>query len=144
MKKIFALILVFFVIGLIIGTVIAKPKIKIPNIKDDISENKKQKMKLKFNADGYKINKCEWINSCLFCNINIGKLKIKDRAITCDFQNDKYLQDSDGNLVEVSLQDLVDFEVIKIVNAHTKDANIQEEITLKNKQKNWRAHSHEI
>jgi len=108
---------------LMMGGVIAGMSMgNTPDITTDITKNEKIEMKEKFDATGYMINSCWWIDECYFCNIKIGELSLTKRAITCNFEEDRKIYNETGSWIDdMGMQDLVDEDVIQIVKAHTKD-----------------------
>jgi len=140
-KEIIALILTFLLLGMVIAS-----NLKKPDIKTDLTIEQKKIMKQKFNATGYKVEDCWWDKKCYFCNIAIGNLTNK-RAITCNFEEDRKVYREEDclrkpcSLVVVdilSMQDLIDKDVIQIVQAHTKEKKIKpDDKGMKGKIKKW-------
>ena len=111
---------------LMIGIVVAGVSLtNTPDITTDITKDEKIEMKEKFDATGYKINECWWIDECYFCSIEIGELSLDKRAITCNFEEERKIYNETGSLIgNMKMQDLVDKDIIQVVQSHTKDKDI--------------------
>ncbi len=117
-----------------------------PDIKTDITAEQKTIMREKYNAEGYKIGSCLWINECYFCDYGVGDLKLNKRMITCNFEEDRKILELNescktcnpiivGNL---TMQDLIDKDVTQVVQAHTKEKEVMpDNQNMKDKEKSW-------
>lgn len=118
-----------------------------PDIKKDINQDEKDIMKEKYDAEGYEISNCWYVDECYFCDIKIGKLNLDKKMITCDFNKDskirrKVCRDNGVCKTKVvnnlTMEELVDKKVINIVKAHTKKKEVKDDDKgLENLRKKW-------
>lgn len=107
--KLKTILFIILVSGIVLSAGVM-PIIK-PDITTDLTEQQKAIMRQKYNAFGYKIINCFWIENCYFCDYELGRLNMTKRMITCDIKTD--LNEN------ITMQDLVDKDVIQVVKAHT-------------------------
>lgn len=117
-----------------------------PDITKDIPEQAKELMKKEYNAGGYEVENCWWVDECYFCNIKIGKLDVK-RAITCNWEEDKKIKEisyeNGTKQVKVignyTLEDYIDFDVIEIAKKHYEHSEETKQEDDKNvgRKKSW-------
>jgi len=86
-------------------------------------------MKQKYNAEGYLIHNCYWIEECYFCDYSLGTLNLTKRMITCNTGKDL--------TKDITLQDLVDKDVIQVVKSKTYTTTTATDPQLKGKIKKW-------
>jgi len=118
-----------------------------PDLKKDLTNEQLNKMLSNYGAKGYLIVDCGWKDSCYFCDYTIGTLKLKDRMITCNFDDDKKiyglecknvtyrdLEDENGKLydetreecetvqlADLSMEELVVIDVTQLIRKRTLD-----------------------
>ena len=136
MKRVYLIIILSM---LLIGGVIAtkfggtlQPHSR-PDITKDLTKQEKQIIKQKYNADAYKLDLCWWEDNCYFCDIRVGKLILKRKAITCNFEKDKQMNVREcrengvciNTKITLTMAELVDKKITKMLKYHIKGKNIK-------------------
>ncbi len=139
MNKLISMGLIVLILGGIVMADLIRDK--KPDI-DKIPNQAKQLMGDKFDAEGYEVKKCWWEQECYFCNFKIGNMIENKRMITCNWEQDKKIINEKGEWVgDYTMEDLIDFDIVKIVNSrweHSQRTIKPDDKRMEGLYKKWR------
>jgi len=91
----FSVLILVFVIGIASSSIIQRP-----NISADLTSAEKTGLLERYNANGYKINKCWSKGNDYFCDIEIGNLKLNRFLVTSEYDREAVLLELDETCVK--------------------------------------------